>query len=216
MATVGPAAIVSPDMKFILGTKLAMTQVFQEDGTVVPVTVIKAEPNTITGLRQADKDGYTAVQLGYGKKSAKRVAKPQRDDWKDLGTFRWIREFRTSDVSSLARGQKVEVTVFQPGDTVKVTGVSKGRGFAGVVKRHHFKGGPASHGHKDNLRAPGSIGATFPQHVLKGTRMAGHLGAEQVSVHNLKIVAVKPDTHELVLSGAVPGARNGLVMIQSL
>ena len=193
-----------------------MTQVFQEDGQVVPVTVIKAEPNTVTAVRTADKHGYQAVQLGYGRKSAKRVAKPQIGQTKAWGVFRWMREFRVPDVGGLEPGKKIDVSTFQPGDVIQVTGTSKGRGFAGVVKRHHFRGGPASHGHKDNLRAPGSIGATFPQHVIKGMRMAGHMGDERVTVKNLKVVAVNTDKHELVISGAVPGARNGLLMLQSL
>lgn len=202
-------------MKFLLGQKQSMSQVFQDDGTVVPVTLVKAGPNVVTALRTTEKDGYTAVQLGYGKKSVRRVAKPQRQDWKDLGTFRWVREFRLPAAADFSRGQKVEVSIFQPGDVVKVTGTSKGRGFAGVVKRHHFKGGPASHGHKDNLRAPGSIGATFPQHVIKGMRMAGRMGNARVSLKNLKVVSVNPETQELVISGAIPGPRNGLVLIQS-
>lgn len=203
-------------MKFILGTKQAMTQVFEEDGTVVPVTVIKAEPNTVTALRTGEKDGYTAVQLAVGKKSKQKVSKPQLGDWKELGVFRYVKEFRVDSAEGFERGNKIEVSTFAPGDVIQVTGFSKGKGFAGVVKRHHFKGGPASHGHKDNLRAPGSIGATFPQHVIKGMRMAGHMGDEQVTVKNLKVVSVKPEANELVVSGAVPGARNGLLLIETL
>ncbi len=193
-----------------------MSQVFQDDGTVVPVTVIKAEPNVVTAIKQSEKDGYQAVQLGFGKKSKQKVAKPQLGAWKDLGIFRWVREFRVDSLEGYERGKKLDISMFQPGDEIQVTGSSKGKGFAGVVKRHHFKGGPASHGHKDNLRAPGSIGATFPQHVIKGMRMAGHMGDERVTVKNLKVVAVDPEKNELTVSGAVPGARNGLVMIQSV
>lgn len=191
-----------------------MTQVFQDDGTVVPVTIIQVTPNVVADLRTAERHGYQAVQLGYGSRSPRRIAKPQRQQWQAMGNFRWVREFRVPTTEGWRPGQKIEANVFQPGDTVQVTATSKGRGFAGVVKRHHFRGGPASHGHKDNLRAPGSIGATFPQHVLRGTRMAGRLGHARVTIKNLKVVAVKPERHELVLSGAVPGPRNGLVMIQ--
>lgn len=203
-------------MKFIIGQKRAMTQLFRDDGTVVPVTVIAAAPNTVTQVRTGENDGYVAVQVGAGVRKEKRVAKPQRGAWKDLGLFAKAREFRLETTEGLERGTKIDVTTFQPGDTVQVTGTSKGKGFAGVVKRHHFKGGPASHGHKDNLRAPGSIGATFPQHVMKGTRMAGRMGHEQVTVKNLQIVAVKPETNELWISGAIPGPRNGWIFVTTL
>ena len=203
-------------MKFILGTKKQMTQVFADDGTVVPVTVIKAEPNTVTVVRGQDKDGYTAVQLGIGTRKESRISKPQRGQWKDMGRFKAVREFRVDDTADMEAGKKIDVSSFAAGDNVQVTGISKGKGFAGVVKRHHFKGGPASHGHKDNLRAPGSIGATFPQHVVKGTRMAGHMGDAKVTVKNLKVVKVDTEAHELWLGGAVPGARNALIMISTI
>ncbi len=203
-------------MKFILGTKQQMTQVFQDDGTVVPVTVIKAEPNTVTALMTADKNGYTAVQIGMGKKKERRINKAQRGQWKDLGLFAKVREVRTDSAEGMEIGKKIDVSTFVVGDNVQVTGTSKGRGFAGVVKRYHFKGGPASHGHKDNLRARGSSGATFPQHVMKGTRMAGHLGDAKITIKNLKVVGVNPEANELWLSGAVPGARNSMVMVRSL
>ncbi len=203
-------------MKFILGTKQQMTQVFQDDGTVVPVTVIKAEPNTVTAVKTAGRDGYVAVQIGMGQKKERRINKAQRGQWKDLGLFAKVREVRTDVVDGVEVGKKIDVATFAVGDNVQVTADSKGRGFAGVVKRYHFRGGPASHGHKDNLRARGSSGATFPQHVQKGTRMAGHLGDATITVKNLKVMAINPEVHELWLSGAVPGARNGLVMVRSL
>lgn len=204
-------------MKFILGQKQQMTQVFQDDGTVVPVTVIKAEPNVVTGVRSlglpAGRQGdASAVLVSAGTQKAKRIAKPQQGQWKELGSFRTTRQVKTT--ATLERGTKIDVSAFTVGDDVQVTATSKGKGFAGVVKRHHFKGGPASHGHKDNLRAPGSIGATFPQHVLKGTRMAGRMGNAKVTVKGLKIVAVKPETNELWISGAVPGPRHGLVVVK--
>lgn len=200
-------------MKFILGTKKQMTQVFADDGMVVPVTVVEAAPNVVTTVKTLDKDGYQAVQVGHGTKAERRVPKPVRGQLKELGNIRTILEFRVDDAKDWARGKKIDVSSFQPGDMIQVTGTSKGRGFAGVVKRHHFKGGPASHGHKDNLRAPGSIGATFPQHVVKGTRMAGRMGNARVTVKKLKVVAVHPDKNELWISGSIPGPFNGLVMV---
>lgn len=200
-------------MKFILGHKLQMTQVFQDDGTVVPVTVIKAEPNVVTNVRAVEGAEMKTVTLSSGTKKKSRVAKQQQGQWKELGLFRYSRETKTTD--ALERGAKVDVSSFQVGDAVRVTATSKGKGFAGVVKRHHFRGGPASHGHKDNLRAPGSIGATFPQHVMKGTRMAGRMGNEKVTVTGLKVVAVNPEANELWISGAVPGPRNGLVIVKA-
>lgn len=192
-----------------------MTQLFRDDGTVVPVTVVAALPSVITQVRTMEKDGYQAVQVGAGKRQAKRIAKPQREAWKDLGAFVSAKEFRVAQTTGLERGQKLEVSQFNIGDQVEVMGTSKGRGYAGVVKRHHFKGGPASHGHKDNLRAPGSIGATFPQHVMKGTRMAGRLGAARTTVKHLEVVKVVPESNELWLKGAVPGAFSGLIMIRT-
>jgi large subunit ribosomal protein L3 len=200
-------------MTFLIAKKIGMTRRFQDDGVVTPVTVLQAGPCTVTQVRTATKDGYVAVQLGFGSK--RHAAKPQQQAWNKLGTFAVVHEFRTSSADGFERGKKLDADVFQPGTIVKVTGTSKGRGFQGVVKRHHFAGGPASHGHKDNLRAPGSIGATFPQHVTKGTRMAGRMGGEQVSVKNLKVVEVVADQHLLLVSGAVPGPRNGIVFIQS-
>lgn len=194
-------------MAFIIAKKVGMTRRFREDGTVVPSTVLQAGPCTVTQVKTKANDGYTAVQLGFG--STRNVAKPQ----KKAGTFAVMAEFLTSDAPE--RGSVVDATVFKSGDVVKVTGTSKGRGFQGVVKRHHFKGGPASHGHKDNLRMPGSIGATFPQHVMKGTRMAGRMGGDRVSVKNLEVVEVIPDQHLILVKGAVPGPRNGVVYLQT-
>lgn len=201
-------------MKFLLGTKKHMSQIFLDDGTVVPVTIVRAEPNTVTAIKSKDKDGYVAIQIGHGQAKERRTNKAQREQWKELGRFKTVKEQRRASTDGVTVGQKIDVTSFAVGDTVQVTGTSKGRGFAGVVKRHHFRGGPASHGHKDNLRAPGSIGATFPQHVLKGTRMAGRLGNAKVTVTNLKVMAVDPDKHELTLGGAVPGPFNGKIIIQ--
>lgn len=202
-------------MKYLIGQKKQMTQVFTDDGAVVPVTVIKAEPNAVTDVRTLAKDGYEAIQLGAGNRKKSRIAKPQLGQWKELGNFQRVREVRLAEATEATKGQKLDVTQFQIGDSVQVTGISKGRGFAGVVKRHHFRGGPASHGHKDNLRAPGSIGATFPQHVMKGTRMAGRLGNAKVTVKHLEVVKVDPASHQLWLKGAVPGPMNGYIVIAS-
>lgn len=198
-------------MKFLIGRKLEMIQRFRTDGAVLPVTRIKAGPITIAQVKQAASDGYTAVQVGLTGK--KKLSNSVSGHTKNLGPVAMLREFRIDNVDRFARGQTYSVDVFQPGDQVTVTGVSKGKGFAGVVKRHHFKGGPASHGHKDNLRMPGSIGATAPQRVLKGLRMAGRMGGEQTTVTNLEVIAVDPAANELLVRGAVPGPRNGLVML---
>ncbi len=200
-------------MKAILAKKLNMSQRFRDDGTVVPVTIVSAGPCVVTQVKTAPGDGYAAVQIGYG--SAKRLSKPEAGHLKNLSLVRHLKEFRVESLEGFERGKVLDVTQFQPGDVVKVTGWSKGRGFQGVVRRHHFKGGPASHGHKDNLRMPGSIGATFPQHVTKGTRMAGRMAAHRVSVRGLEVVAVDAEHHQLAISGAVPGARNGLLMISA-
>ncbi len=196
-------------MKFILGQKVEMTQKFAADGTVLPVTVVKAEPNTITQVK-GEKDGYTAIQVGYGHK--KTLSKPLQGHLKNLSNFRWLREFIAHD--KVERGQQIDLSTFAVGDKVKVTGVSKGKGFQGVVKRHGFHGAPKTHGHKDQERMPGSIGAGEPQHVFKGKRMGGHMGDENISVLNLEIVEIDQAQNLIYLKGAVPGARNGLVMLQ--
>ncbi|MEK7139578.1 MAG: 50S ribosomal protein L3 [Patescibacteria group bacterium] len=204
-------------MKVILGKKLQMTQKFLPDGTVVPVTAIQAGPCVVTQIKTADKDGYIGVQLGFGAKNPKRVNKPQLGHLKDLPTVEVMREFRATkpeEVSELKRGDTVTVEVFAAGDVVSVTGVSKGHGFQGVVKRHGFHGQKASHGHKDQSRMPGSIGAGGVQHVLKGMRMGGHMGDAQVTVKNLKIAAVDAKKNILYITGAVPGARNGVLEIR--
>ncbi len=202
-------------MKFLLGQKKQMTQVFQDDGVVVPVTVIKVEPNVVTDVRPIGKSEKLAVQISGVPTKESRVRKPQRGQQKGLGSYRFTRQIEVSD-EAVERGVKLEVTNFTVGDKVQVTGTSKGRGFTGVVKRYHFAGGPASHGHKDNLRARGSSGPTFPQHVVKGTRMAGRMGNAKVTVKTLQVIAIKPEAHEIWIKGAVPGPRNGLVIIKSL
>jgi len=199
-------------MKFILGKKIEMTQVFRDDGTVVPVTLIQAGPCVITQIRTETKDGYSAVQIGYGKKRS--INKPLTGHLKDLDNFRYMREFKVSD-PEYKRGDKIDVSIFEFGDKVDVTGISKGQGFQGVVKRHCFAGSPASHGHKDQLRMPGSIGATGPAHVFKGTKMGGRMGGTQVTVKNLVIEKIDPKNNVLAIKVAIPGARNSLVMIKT-
>ena len=205
-------------MKCILGKKIEMTQTWTETGRVVPVTVIEAGPCTVTGVRSLEKDGYEAVQLGWGAK--KHLTKPMKGHLKELPAVRWLREVRchVSGVSGaeMKRGAVIDVSMFAPGDKVKVIGVSKGKGFQGVVKRHHFHGHPPTHGHKDQERMPGAIGAGGVQHVFKGTRMAGRMGGARVTVRGLTVVAVDKEKNRLLIKGAVPGARNGFVMIQSL
>ncbi len=205
-------------MKFILGKKIEMSQLFDQDGDVVPVTIVECGPCKVTQIKTEDKDGYSAVQIGFGKK--KKLSKPLKGHLKGLGDFRWIREFRIKNkenkdiLNNLKRGDKITVDIFEEGDKVKVTGISKGKGFQGVVKRHSFHGSPASHGHKDQLRMPGSIGATEPARVFKGKKMPGHMGSERVTIKNLEIVKIDKDKNLLYLRGAVPGTRGSLVMIQ--
>jgi len=198
-------------MKFILGKKIEMTQIFKEDGTVIPVTLVQAGPCVVTGVQTEDKNGYTAVQIGYGQ--TKKVAKPQQARAKEVGPVAMTREFRV-DETELKQGDKINVSVFEEGDKVDVVGESKGKGFQGVVKRHGFHGSPASHGHKDQLRMPGSIGAQGPQRVLKGKRMGGRMGGDRVTVKNLDIAAVDAKNNILAIKGAVPGARNTVLMIR--
>ena len=197
----------------IIGKKVGMTQVFAEDGVVTAVTAIEAGPCTVTQVKTKAKEGYDAVQLGFGE--AKRLNRPEKGHLKKLGLYRRLREFRIEDASEIQLGQSVDVGIFHPGDLVDVTGTSKGKGFAGVVKRHHFAGGPKTHGQSDRHRAPGSIGAgTDPGRVLKGRKMAGHMGNERVTVKKLEVVKANPERNLLLVKGAVPGARNGLLIIK--
>ena len=198
--------------KFILGRKLNMTQKFQEDGTVVPVTAVQAGPCTITQIK-GDKEGYTAVQIGFETK--KKINKPLAGHLKDLANFRFLKEFKVKNTDNLEKGKTFDVTTFAVGDILKITGVSKGKGFQGGVKRHGFKGGAASHGHKDQLRMPGSIGATGPARVFKGTRMGGRMGTDTVTIPNLELIEIDTENNILYIKGAVPGARNGLIIIKA-
>ena len=197
-------------MKFILGKKLEMSQVYGSDGSIIPVTLIKAGPCIVTQVKTKDQDGYEAVQLGY--EEIKRLSKPEAGHPKGLSSLRHLCEFRATTAVTVKRGDVVEASLFQPGDKIHVAGVSKGKGFQGVVKRHHFHGHPTTHGHKDQARMPGSIGAGGVQHVLKGRRMAGRMGDERVTVRNLIVIEVR-DGGILAVKGAVPGARHSLIEI---
>ena len=191
-----------------------MTQLYKEDGTVVPVTAVLALPNVVTQVKSTDtKDGYNAVQVGFG--VDKKPGKSRIGHLKDLPLVKTVREFRLADkeVAGVKRGDIITVEVFAEGDAIAVTGQSKGKGFQGVVKRHGFHGQNSSHGHKDQERMPGSIGAGGVQRVFKGRRMAGQMGDEQVTVSGLQIIAVEPEKNILYVKGAVPGARHGLIMI---
>lgn len=198
----------------LLGRKLGMLQHFREDGSVVAATVIAAEPNLVTLVRTKERDGYAAVQLGFGAVEEKRLSKPERGHLKGLPALKHLHEVRVDDASGFAKGQKLAVDRFTPGDKVHVSGVSKGKGFQGPVHLHHFSRGPKSHG-SDHLRRQGSVGSgTTPGRVLRGLRMAAHQGADKVTVRNLEVLRADPARSILVIAGAVPGARNGLVMVR--
>ncbi|MBF8280313.1 MAG: ribosomal protein L3 [Candidatus Magasanikbacteria bacterium] len=200
-------------MKAILGKKMMMSQVFRDDGTVWPVTKVAAGPCVITQVKTKEKDGVAAVQIGFA--SSRNLAKPQLGHLKGLAPMRFLRDIQPEKIGeNITRGAIITVKTFAPGDMVEVIGTSKGKGFAGVVKRHHFAGGPASHGHKDNLRAPGAIGAGGVQRVFKGVRMAGRMGGERVTIKNLEVVAIDAEKNELLLKGAVPGAFGSLLIIK--
>ena len=197
----------------IIGKKLGMTQIFRDNGKAEAVTAIEAGPCTVTQVKMVTKEGYNAAQLGFGE--AKRLNSPQRGHLKGLGQFKYLREFRVDDTEDIEVGQRFDVSLFKSGDLVDITGISKGKGFAGVVKRHHFAGGPKTHGQSDRHRAPGSIGATTsPGRVFKGMRMAGHMGNSRVTMQHLEVFETDPARNLLLVRGAVPGARNGLLLIK--
>jgi len=203
----------------IIGKKIGMTQLFQESGETVAVTVIQAGPSVITQIKSREKDGYDAIQVGFIENEVKqsRLSSPEKGHLRGLENIRYLREFRSDDISSVKRGDKVDIGFLEHGDLVNVTGFSKGRGFAGVVKRYHFAGGPKTHGQTDRHRAPGSIGATtFPGRVLKGKRMAGHMGNRRVTARKLEVVQADPERNLLLVKGAVPGVNGGLLVIEKV
>jgi large subunit ribosomal protein L3 len=196
----------------ILGKKIGMLHLFK-DGKEVPVTAIEAGPCFITQVKTEEKDGYNAIQIGF--ETTRRLNAPLKGHLKDIGQFRHLREFETTDVKDIKRGQKIDVGMFKAGDEVNIVGISKGKGFAGSVKRYHFSGGPKTHGQSDRHRAPGSVGSTTtPGRVFKGLRMAGHMGNRRATVRGLEIVEVNPDRHVMLVKGAVPGAKSGLLLIK--
>ncbi|PIP87126.1 50S ribosomal protein L3 [Candidatus Campbellbacteria bacterium CG22_combo_CG10-13_8_21_14_all_36_13] len=199
-------------MKFLLGTKEEMTQIYDSAGLAQPVTVVSFGDLVVTQTKTKEKDGYSAVQVGFGDKKAKNINKPLRGHIKDLGNFKYLKEFRTIEDPTLSVGDKVK-NEFLEGSSITVSAVSKGKGFQGGVKRHGFHGGRRSHGQKHSEREPGSIGAGGMQKVLKGTRMAGRMGGDRITVKNLKIVHIDNDTNKIYIKGAVPGRRGTLVEI---
>jgi large subunit ribosomal protein L3 len=200
----------------LLGRKIGMTQVFSASGEAIPVTVIELGPCVVTQIRDKDRDGYEAVQIGFGEVKPKSLTKPEQGHLAGAGRLvRYLREFQTDNIADHEVGQVLTADLFEPGQIIDVTGTSKGRGFQGVVKRHGFGGGPKTHGQSDRWRAPGSIGAgTDPGRVWKGTRMAGRMGNRRVTVQNLEVVEILTDKHILLVRGSVPGAKNGLLMVR--
>jgi large subunit ribosomal protein L3 len=204
--------------KGLLGAKLGMTQIFDQNARAVPVTVIQAGPCTVTQVKSPERDGYAAVQLAFGEIKPKRVTKPRAGHFAKAGAEprRHLVELRTADAADYTLGQTLAADVFAAGDRLDVVGVSKGKGFAGVMKRHGFKGLGASHGTERKHRSPGSVGAcATPSRIFKGMRMAGHMGHQRVTVLNLEVVSVDPERNLLLVRGAVPGPKRGLVMLRS-
>ena len=200
-------------MNFILGKKIRMTQIFAEDGKLIPVTEVSVEPNTILRVKGKEKDGYEAIVLAYGTRN--KIKKSLEGLFNKLGKFRYIKEFRTEGQEvTLKTGDQIGLDSFKEGDKIRATAISKGKGFQGVVKRHGFHGTNEQHGNKDQSRMPGSIGATGPAHVFKGTRMAGRMGGNQVTVTNLEIIKIDLDNNLLYLKGACAGGSNALVAIK--
>jgi len=202
-------------LKSIIGEKIGMTQVFDSKGDLVPVTVVKAGPCVITGVRTVEKNGYPAVQLGFGEISDKSLVKPQRDFFKKNNILprRVIREFRVADASAFSVGQEIKADVFKAGDYVDVSALTKGKGYAGVIKRHNFSMQPVSHGQSDRTRARGSSGGQGPQKVFKGMKMSGHLGNEYVTIQKLLIVNVDAEKNMLLIKGCVPAVKRGTLFI---
>jgi large subunit ribosomal protein L3 len=204
-------------MKGIIGKKVGMSQVFDADGKVTPVTVIQAGPCFVTQIRSAERDGYTAVQLGFQEVAPEKLPGGERGHLvkRNMPAVKYLREFRVKE-SDLEEGQRIAVDVFALGDRVDIVGTSKGRGFAGVIKRHHFNRQPTTHGASDRTRAPGSSGSgTTPGRVKKGTRRSGRMGNDRVTVQNLEVMVVDAERNLLAVKGAVPGAKGGLVIIKA-
>lgn len=203
----------------IIGKKIGMNQIFREDGESVPVSIVEAGPCVVTQVKTPEKDGYSAVQLGFMKKSDRRLNKPERGHFKaaKVDPYSWLYEFRDFLPEYSSVGKEIVVDIFKEGDRVKVRGISKGKGFQGVVKRYGFKGGPSTHGQSDRARSPGSIGASaYPSRVIKGMKMAGRMGGEITTTMNLQIVKIDRDNNILYIKGAIPGARNSVVTVRRM
>jgi len=197
----------------IIGRKLGMTQIFAENGKAEAVTAIAAGPCTVIQVKKDSKEGYNAAQLGFGE--AKKIKSARKGHLKELGNYRHLKEIRLADTEGIKAGDSVAVGMFGTGDKVDITGISKGKGFAGVVKRYNFAGGPKTHGQSDRHRAGGSVGAgTSPGRVWKGTRMPGHMGSEQVTARKLEVIQVDSERNIMLVRGAVPGAKNGILIIK--
>lgn len=192
-----------------------MSQIYKENGDAVPVTIVQAGPCFVTGMKENKESGKKSVQIGFKKMNEKKLSKPEAGHLKDLPAVRYLREIVDGENLDLKRGDEYTVENFKVGEKVEAMGVSKGKGYQGVVKRHHFAGGPATHGHKDNLRMPGSIGSGGVQRVFKGLRMAGRMGGEQITLKNLEIAEVDVTNNLLKIKGALPGGRNSLILIKA-
>lgn len=203
-------------MKFILGEKQNMSQIFNEEGRVIPVTVLSAGPVVVTQVKTPEKDGYASVQVGFGERKEKNLKKPVKGHLKKTGSFMYLKEFECGEDDTFTVGETLKADVFSPGDTVSVSAISKGKGFQGGVKRHGFKGGPRTHGQKHSEREVGSIGGGGRSggRVVKGKKMPGRMGSDRITVKNLKIVDTDPKTNTILVSGAVPGRRGTLVEIR--
>ncbi|MBI3685274.1 50S ribosomal protein L3 [Candidatus Azambacteria bacterium] len=199
--------------KFILGNKVGMTQAYDAQGSAVPITLVEVKPCIVTFVRTKEKDGYDAVQIGCG--ARKRTNKPETGHLRGHAPFAVLKEFRVKGASDKKVGDSIDVSIFSEGDEVEVSGVTKAKGFQGVVKRHNFGGGPASHGQKHSLREPGSIGATWPQRVIKGTRMAGRMGGDRRTVEGLTVMKVDKENNLIAIKGAIPGKNGALMEIKA-
>ncbi|MFA6324624.1 MAG: 50S ribosomal protein L3 [Candidatus Paceibacterota bacterium] len=203
-------------MKYILGIKENMTEYFTEEGKVIPVTIVRAGPITVTRVFEKEKDGYNSVQVGFGSQKKERINKARAGQMKD-GAYRTLKEFRLkpADKNEAKEGDVIDVSIFNPGDNLQISGISKGKGFQGVVKRHGFHGGPRSHGQKHSEREPGSIGGGLRTHVPVGMRMAGRMGSDRITYKNLKVVFVDKENNLMLVKGALPGRRGTLIEIVS-
>jgi large subunit ribosomal protein L3 len=200
--------------KFILGRKLGMSEMFIDD-RIVPITLIEAGPVFITQIKTKEKDGYSAVQIGFLKQKEKRLSKAVLNHLGELGGFKYLKEFRIKEKEELKRGDEINLSIFKKGDKVKLSGISKAKGFQGVVKRHGFHGSPKTHGQKHTLRAPGSIGSTGPQRVMKGKKMAGRMGGKRITLKRGKIVFLDKEENILAIKGSIPGRKGTIIEISS-